>query len=294
MTEAPAKPPLEFIQKRTFSEILNDTFRFFRENFKPLFKCMIFIGGPVVLFSSVFTGVFQTDVLEESMTFDEDFFARLGVTVFLYLLSTIVVMTVVFEYVHIQIHSKEKVVEIDDVWQATKRDFGAMFVLTIGILLLLTIALILFIIPGVYLWVATAFTYYIWLEERDGFLNALSRSVSLVTNHWWFTFGVFLFIAFLQMFIGYIFDLPSEILSLIIREVTLETAPALLKTLSFFTSVLAHLSVFLTPIGVVATVLQYYNLKESKEATTLMQKVDAIYNADAPHSESSLPGSDNN
>ena len=52
---------IEFQQARDFSKKINVTFEFIKQNFKPLFKSILFIAGPPMLVGSVLAGGLYSD-----------------------------------------------------------------------------------------------------------------------------------------------------------------------------------------------------------------------------------------
>ena len=58
-----ASERVNFRQVREFAEIINVTFSFIRQNFKPLGKVIIYIVGPFILVSSLVGGFMQESML---------------------------------------------------------------------------------------------------------------------------------------------------------------------------------------------------------------------------------------
>src|SRR5450432_3720003 len=55
-----AEQKVELRKTRDFSDNLNDTFLFIRQNFKPLLTCFLAIAGIFMLTSAVLTGIYQS------------------------------------------------------------------------------------------------------------------------------------------------------------------------------------------------------------------------------------------
>src|SRR4030095_16976414 len=50
-------------EERDFSQKINAVFTFLQQNFKPLFKSLIFIAGPSALIGGIFMGMYQSNTL---------------------------------------------------------------------------------------------------------------------------------------------------------------------------------------------------------------------------------------
>src|ERR1051325_6059911 len=57
-----AEQKIELRKIRDFSENLNDTFVFIRQNLKPLFTCFLGIAGIFMLASAIINGIYQSEM----------------------------------------------------------------------------------------------------------------------------------------------------------------------------------------------------------------------------------------
>lgn len=90
------------------------------------------------------------------------------------------------------------------------------------------IGIILLIIPGIYLAVALALSEsYFVFRKQDG-IEALKASAKLVTNHWWFMFGLILLLIFFNIIglvcfvVGVFVTIPTSFLMLLYAMEALE------------------------------------------------------------------------
>jgi hypothetical protein len=188
---------------------------------------------------------------------------------------------------------------IEDVWKRTKQNFlpilftGIGYSVIVGIVLLFTVALgmylvfqvnamfIFLVLSGiglaVYLSINYSLIFIIRIEEGIRFTAALNRSKKLISDNWWFTFGLVLVVGLLQSFLMYALYIPTYIVLFFVAFTGLEFADSgIVKILFIITSIITSLSVLFYAISTLAISFHYYNLVERKEAPGLLGKVENI------------------
>ncbi len=289
--------PVEFPRYRDFGRIIADTFQFLRQNWKPLFRALAVICLPVGILSGFLMGKSMGDLQQLSIQAQTDpsAAAAMGNSMlpmflgyFLMLVMIIMLIAVVYEYMRAYHLGEHHGITTADIWRRSFRQSGNYLALTIITAILVTLSTFVFIIPGIYVFVALTFVYMAHAIERTGIGGSLSRSYRLIQDRWWETFGLMIVVVLIQWLISYALMMPSMILSFVIgltsTRNSMETGGAPdLGWLSIAMSVLTMLNmliIFLTyPIMSVAMGLKYFSLVEEKEGLGIRQRIQMFEQA---------------
>src|SRR3989339_879216 len=110
---------LELRKIRDFGEILNATFIFLKQNYKPLFKALLTFAGPFILLSAIATGYYQSNALNATfftfnpgmnsvLSYFEDIMLSLLLLIVASALSYTMIITTVYSYMKLYaLHGKE-------------------------------------------------------------------------------------------------------------------------------------------------------------------------------------------
>jgi hypothetical protein len=110
---------------------------------------------------------------------------------------------------------------------------------------LMALVVILFFCIMTYLWIIWIFSGQAVLLENRGPIDALSRSYSLITDHWWRVFGI-------SLLVGLIFGVLALILSLSLTLIFREAGSLIVQIL-------------LAPVSVIITTVLYFDIRTRKE-----------------------------
>lgn len=279
---------IEFRKVRDFSETINDCFTFMKQNFKPLFRPLLYICG-FFLIASMATSVLQQlktvklmgllratqSAQNHSADFTDNVF---GVEYFLVLLFSMLSVSAVYlvTYCYIKLYKEQNnnAPNVEQVWQLFKRHILEFFIASILLTVFIGIATIFCIIPGVYLFPLVALTLPVMVLERKGLLDAFSRSSFLIKDSWWKTFGLIL-VAFLitSCSMG-ILGIPSVLMSF--GAVFLQDSPILTLVGSIISAILTGFSQIFYVIPAVASALWYFSLSEEKDGSGLLERIEAF------------------
>ena len=288
--------PITLRRTRNFGEKLNATIEFIRANFKGLVRCIIFIGGPFMLITSVLMGFYQnnimslgTNVSQPPVPTDALFTDVIAIAVlasFFSVLTMALLMTIINEYIVIYLEKQSSDIEPSEVWERVKKDYLMILISSIGYSVVVVIGMIFLLLPGIYLFVTLSMLYIVQITERKGFFNAMGRCISLVSGKWWSTFGINLVCWFIWGILLYALLIPYYIVTFaeLFHNIS-ETGNAdvfnepstITKVLSIvFSAVYMVGSYIAMMIPVTGVAFQYFNLVERKESTGLMQKIDTF------------------
>jgi hypothetical protein len=280
---------IELAKPRDFGEIINDTFAFIKQNLKPLLKyffifCGFFIAAAVI--SSSFYQIKMTNTVNNissgsynNMEYKPSFFNFFGTELLLMgiftVLSVITIQVTVLSYIALYKAKNNQVPTTEEMWGYIKFYYLKILGCYILINLLLGIGVVLCILPGIYFAPILALILPIMVIENTSFGYAFSRCFILIKDNWWVTFGTMAVVWIIFSVCRGIIILPTTI----INAVSLITHPrkaALSVPVAVITSILQQLCQVFLIIPVTTLALCYFNLTESKDGTSLMDKINKL------------------
>ncbi len=272
---------IELRRNRDFSNKINSTFEFARQNLKPLFKAVLYISGPLLLLQGLCSGFYQNESLGriragEFGGFNISFL--LWLSYLMMILSYTSIMVVVYEYLRIYESRKNAVtIEVNEVWQGVKKNYFPVFGATLILALLTALGIVLLIIPGIYLLIVFTIVPPIMVIEGAPFSDAFSRSFKLISDKWWSTLGLIIIMFLIVFFMTLILYIPLmayvAVLSLHIREVS-ENPELRDASLIILSSIYSFGAGIFQSLVYVAIGFQVYNLVERREAKGLMIRLE--------------------
>ncbi|MGN8071309.1 hypothetical protein [Mucilaginibacter sp. SG564] len=285
------QPKVELAKIRDFGEIISDTFLFIRQNIKPLLKyfftfCGIFVAGGIVCaalyqlkwagtMNSLRAGAFNTNQYKPSP------FSFFGPEYFLLILFGILsftALTVTFlSYIALYKEKGKQVPTTEEMWGYIKYYFLRVLGSSILLHILLIFASLLCGVPGIYLSPIFALIFPIMVIENASFGYAFSRSFFLIKDNWWVTFGALVVIWIIFYVAIVVITIPTTIINMI----SLITAPqkggaAFSAPAAIIGAALQQLCQVFGVLPVTALALCYFNLTESKDGTSLMDKINKL------------------
>jgi hypothetical protein len=270
---------IEFKKLRDFGEVINDTFLFLRENFKPLIKVFIYLCGFFIL-AGIIASVMQQLNLQAmtrnpnnpfggsmSNLFTWNYFLVIVISMVTY--TAITVSTLSFITLYIQ---KGKVApEPEEVWAYFKYYFFRAFFSSIGVGLFMMVAFMLCIIPGIYVFPAMSLFFPIMILENAGFQYTFSRAFKLLKDQWLLTAGVVLVIWVIAYSCMMFASVPGLILTMI--GTFFPGAKEWSKVMVIIGTILQHISYVFMMIPVIGVTFCYFNLVEVQESAGLMERI---------------------
>lgn len=283
---------IELAKTRDFGEIINDTFVFIKQNFKPLLKAFFTICGLFLLALAVMQALQMIKIYDmqrriytgySGTSFGTGY--RLGyqygqmagqylLTFAIMLVFYTLMVTTILSFVSLYKEKGNIAPTTEEVWSYVKHYFlrilGSSFLL--GILLI--IGSILCILPGIWLYPITGIILAIMVIENASLGYAFNRGFKLVQNNWWFTFGC-LFISGLIASVGaLVFTIPNYIIMIYNLMVHTQASPTSSVPLVFITTLIQTLGQTLIIVPLVTLALCYFNLNEQKEGTGLLNRIN--------------------
>jgi len=280
---------IDFKQQRELGDIISDTFKFIRENYKSYFKSVIKIAWPAFLLLIAAVGYYSYTTVGNSLMFNQDggFFIGFGLLMLGLLLYFAVMNVAAFNFIKAYVNNNG-IAPHEDVMQGVKKDLGKMFGLGAITWILIFIGLIIFILPGIYLSVPLSIAAAVLVFKNESIGGSISEGFHLVKSNWWMSFISLFLIWLIVYIISLIFQLPVLIYTFIKMFTVMEENSAsstnvaemfdgVYLTLSIIASAIQYLLYAITPIGVAFV---YYSLNEQKYFTGAYESIENLGKSD--------------
>ncbi|TLX77675.1 hypothetical protein E9993_03265 [Labilibacter sediminis] len=272
-------------RKRDFSDVLNASFGFIKQEYKSLFRMLFLYAGIPVLAVAILNTIYVQNPLSEILNSITDPQSAQNMNsgmegkAFLVNLITNIVNIfltgLTYCYIVLYTQNESQTPDLKEVWHK----FTSLFAPYIGYNILSSIVIILafiaIIIPGIYVMVPLSFILIIKTAENESFGESWNRCFALVKNHWWESFGLIIIGAILIMVIAGALNLPAS--SYVIAEGLLSQKPNISTIPFVLTSFFSTIGTsIITPIPSIILAFQYYSLVEHKDNTSLLDRIEQI------------------
>jgi len=285
------QPKVELAKIRDFGEIISDTFLFVRQNIKPLLKyffifCGIFVAGNIVsvsmfqskrvnVMNNIGSGFINTNEYRPSP------FSFLGVELLLLIifgvLSMIALTLTFLSYIALYKEKGNQVPTTEEMWGYIKYYFLRVFGSSILLFILLFFSFLFCGIPFFYLSPIFALIFPIMVMENASFGYAFNRSFFLIKDNWWVTFGSLVVIWIIVQVCAMVVSIPTSLINVIsVITAPQKGARAFSAPLAIIGAALQQLCQVFVVLPVTTLALCYFNLTESKDGTSLMDKINKL------------------
>jgi len=286
---------IPFFKKRDFTDRLNVSIEFIRQNFQGFFIPILYILGPIAIITGLIT--FQnirntSRTISEAMelsgpvqTFGPGEFTWLTlILVFLSVLGPVMVYSIIYNYMKLYHEHYPRPILPGEVINRAIEDFPGYLALAIIIVVITVLGALLCVLPGIYLGVVLSFSGAVFAFEKGGITGAVERCFQLIKQNWWETFGLVIITFLLGAVISIIFDIPLYIFfgvgvySVMIQpDVTLDSTSFFVQAGVVSGLILAQFGQFISYIiPLIAVSFQYFHLVEEKESVGLLGKIDNL------------------
>lgn len=284
---------IRLYKTRGFSEKLNATIEFIRQNVQPLGKSIIYILGPLailngLLMTQYFNFMFENmnpEKVQEmqdplSLIFNPTYFGLIILSVIAGLMN----FSVVTNYMRLYDSKYPEPITVTEVLNISWRDVFPLLGLMIIVGIILMVGFVLFIIPGIYLMVVLSLSIPALFFERKGIIESMGRSFRIIKGKWWSTFGIG-FIAYLvAQAIAVLFVLPFYVFYFIGIFTMVEETGFSADTSAWWFQLGMTLSVMFMLLGgfitqcipIIAINFQFFNLVERQESVGLIQEIEQL------------------
>ncbi|MEQ9423867.1 MAG: hypothetical protein RJQ09_05575 [Cyclobacteriaceae bacterium] len=305
-----AEKKVEFRQIRDFGQVIGSTFEFLKGQYKPLIAAifkntllllcltMVALGALIYLIYTIssFPGTSEEYIIPA--------FAIGTVAFVVLMVFGVQYNSTVFEFIKAYVEGEEEIG--NKVSEAVKSNFWRNLGTHVGLVL---VAIVVFLIPyfimlglifaasnspvaifltaiifiGIIFYLMVPISLYLpvrYFEDVD-IATAAKRCFYLIREKWWLTFGVIFVIQIIQSGITYIFILPIYVVfiaSTFLNFDNPENLEAASESMVIFMVVIYSLMLIIMLFTYVliqtGVAMQYFNLKEHKESTGLLGRIE--------------------
>lgn len=289
------KPPIVLLQQRDFGQKINVTFEFVIQHFKPLMLALLYIAGPPALIGGFFMGSYQSDMLgiqrkilsgDSGSDFPFSSIFEMGSSVFILTvflgIASVAASLVVNAYM-LEYEAGNRNITPEIVWNRLKNYIGKGIGYSIVMVIFTLIATLFFLIPGIYVGVTLSLMYIVMMRENLDLGDTFRRCFYLIQDKWWSTFGLLIIVGIISGIIGYIFQIPTLIVTLTAFFKIGEGMNDIWMAIGGIISTVG--SVLVRSLVLVAVVFQYYNLVERREGSGIISAIDNIGKTDTSRTD---------
>ncbi|MDB5246669.1 MAG: hypothetical protein JWQ40_1063 [Segetibacter sp.] len=279
-----AEQKIEFRKIRDFSENLNDTFLFIKQNFKPLVISFLTIAGVFILANSIFNGIYQSRM--------EGFFRQIfsggrasagypyqmlgGSSILLPILgwlSMTAMQVTIIAYIKVYELKQREEATVAEVWEEFKAYYFKVLIYSIPVYLLSLLGYVFCIAPGVYFTVVFLPFPVLLMVENVSFNGAYNRCFEIIKNNWWQSFVIYLVVYLIYAFSAAIISYTMAGVAGLLSYFTTNDLSA---TIGIATSVLSVFSFVFYIIFYVSVAMHYFTLAEKLDGTGMLQRLDRL------------------
>jgi hypothetical protein len=272
--------PIELRRIRDFGEIINDTFTFLKENFKPLFTALIIMCGFFVIVGTATTVLAQTNLMNmyDTSTYSSakptiSYLLSMVFNAFVLIIGQLSIYLVTFCYIGVYLEKKDDTPSVAEVWGFFKYYFFRILGSGILVALLCMIGLVLCIIPGIYLMPILYLIFPIIIMENSSFGYAFNKSFKLIKDNWWLVFGV---IFVVTLIVGILGSFASVPMSIIVAAKAFLSLKSFALPLIILFSVLQNVLMLAYTLPAIAITMCYFSLSEQKDGMGLLSRINAF------------------
>ena len=291
---------IDFKRERELGDILTDTFKFLRYNFKPLSQVMLKVVGPALIVmvlaligynflviggsKNIFTVLSSGGSVADG--YGQFSLVIVGGVLFIALIS-VAFYAVFFAAINYSIQSyitHQGEIVIAEVAENVRKSWISFFGLTFLSGLMVLFGLLLCFIPGVYLYVPLSLVFSIAAFRNMSVGESISYSFKLVRGNWWITFLTLFVMGIIFYLASSIFQLPMIIYTLIksfaiAKEGALSGAQVLdiynWPYLIFYViGIVGRILMYV--VLIVSSVFIYFNLNEKKNQTGAFETIEQL------------------
>ncbi|MGX5687764.1 hypothetical protein [Arcticibacter tournemirensis] len=274
---------VELRKVRDFGELINDTFVFTKQNWKPLLKAYFTICG-FFLAAAVIVAVLQQQRLLQafgSLPTGASPFTVYGwdtvINVVLVMLFYVMMTLTTFSYMSLYKEKGNTAPSVEEVWGYVRYFFGRMFVAQILLSILIIIGFVCCFIPGVYLMPVTAIMLASIVFENSSLGYSFDRGFKLIKGQWWTTFGAMLVMMVVYYAVSIVLVLPISLITgagVFLGRFNMPF-PFLAATV-----VLQYLAQVFMILLYLLTGIAYFSLAEEKDGAGLSERISSIGKSD--------------
>ena len=272
---------IQFQKKRDLGLVLSDSFEFLRQEAKPILKVLAIYVLPFLILYAYGQIYFQRNIASQlDLTNQEALMENIGPfykNLFLFMFFGIFIQSLLagtfYSYIEAYVKNCKGNFELADIAPR----FFANSLLALGAGLIYTIivffGMVFCLIPGIIFANSFSLIIFIFIFEKKGISDAMSRSWKLVNLQWWNTFAINIIGILLVFIVGMLLSLPASIAGLTSNvfqptDLNLEEMPNWYWGLTAASSIIST-ALYIVPFTFIA--FQYFNLAEMDKPKDIVE-----------------------
>lgn len=277
---------IQFKKQRKIGEIITETFRFLRENYRSFFRSLLKIVGPVFILLVAAVSYYTYNTVNSSTSTNiflngGEFLISFGILCLALLLYLSVLHAMAYNFIKSYI-ANSGMVDEKEVANGVKRDFGKIFGILAISWVLVFAGLLLFVIPGIYLMVPLSIAAATAVFRNISLSEAISECFDLVKEQWWKSLGTVLLIWLVTYVISLVFQLPIIIYTVVktltfVQQGSSADPEGLVDwfyvALNIIASLIQYVLYSIIPIGLA---FLYFHLNETKNFTGTYEAIENL------------------
>ncbi|EDM44698.1 hypothetical protein SCB49_14040 [unidentified eubacterium SCB49] len=284
------KEKIQFKKQRDIGEIITDTFKFIRTEWKPLGTLILKIAGPALLILIVAASMYTQTALGSFSTLGfnntgpELFTGTVIISLIVMMFSTVAYFSLLYGTILNYIKSyvnNNGIADAEEVKNGVYSNFWSLIGLGFLIGLITGVGFMLCVIPGVYVGVVFGTAYSIHVFQKRAVDDTISYSFKFIKDEWWITFATYIVIYILFYIINLVFQIPLIIYTFVktftaINETSMNPAEMFDWGYTALNGISLLAQYILQSILVISTVFVYFNLNEKKNFTGTIEAIDTL------------------
>lgn len=282
---------LKLMKIRDFGEVLNASFQFLKNEWKPIGKLLLYYFVPFLVIASALQSYAQTKVMglmtnmnaqdPESMieSYTSLFTNPLIIaSYFFQILIITMLMGILYSYFDTYLKKGQGNFTMADISPILLKNSIKALGISIVIGIASTIGFIFCFLPGIFVANSLSLAAIAYIIEKKGFSDAMSRSWSLVKTQWWITLLIGIIGFIIVMIIGYVLGLPLTILT-VTKTILSAQSGAKIDIPTWYFIAQGFISMISTVLYIIPYTFfafQYFNLIEREERPSLLDKIDRL------------------
>ena len=284
---------INFYKIRSFSQKLNATVEFVKQNIGIIVKSVLLVLGPMailtgLLFSQYIGFLFSTvsegdlDSVQNPVSFilNPSYIGFILLAVF----SSLLNFAIMFNIMRLYEQRYPEPFTVTEVLNASWRDVLVLLGLGLVSWFMIMAGFIALIIPGIYLIIVLSLALPVLFFERQGIFSAIGRSFSLIKEKWWSTFGLMIVISFMMNAVSFIFIIPFYVFYSMGMLTMIDGSGSGTDVQSFGYQAGMTVSMIIMFLGnfiayclpIVAISFQYFNLVERQQSVGLLADIEKL------------------
>ncbi|MBC7652530.1 MAG: hypothetical protein H7101_12355 [Deinococcales bacterium] len=275
---------MELRKLRDFSQNLNDTFQFIRQELKPLLAGFMAICGVFIILSGIVSGIYQQDSVKDILKaftgvkvkqrgFDDLFSGMYFLLLLIQYFSYMLIAVVLAAYFKVYDTKGKASPTIEEVWNKTMQYIIPIFFFSIVYTIITVVSVFFCVVPFFYFAVVFAPFTMIYVMEDCAFGIGFNRCFALIKNNFWMSFAIY-FVAYIIYAFGA--GIIGAIVSVIAGLASYFTTKDVSATVAIVSGILQVFTHVFYIVFFVSVALNYFNLTEQLDGSGLLKRIDSI------------------